>query len=257
MTFKPRQWSPSEIEQLKEAVKTQTWAEIATRFQCSERAVRDKASALGIRKYLLHKANAGLDLRIHEYSETHGIKKAAEHFKKTIDAIKNARRRVADRREVINKTFSSSERHRKFRLSCYRWAHRYGFGHEAEEFASIAMIQTLEGRNTTIQNLAKDYLDKKWKTRKGSAEASAISLEASQDEVATLPDPELDLFTILDRLGVKGIERAALLMRFKLGMELKEIGRYFGLTEAWASKTVKLIIEKFINGDKKVYQRNG
>ena len=257
MKFKPRQWSPNEVEQLKEVVKTRTWAEIAKRFGCSERTVRDKAKELGIRKYLLNKADSGLDLRIHEYSERHGIKQAAEHFKKTVDAVKNARRRVSDKRAMIRDGFTSKERFRKFRLACFKWAHKYGFRHEAEEFASIAMIQTLEGRNTTIQNLAKDYLSKKWKSYNGNAESNAVSLEASQDEAATLPDPELDLFTILDRLGVKGIERAAFLMRFKLGMELREIGRYFGLTESWASKAIKPVIEKFINGDKKVYQRNG
>lgn len=256
MKFKPREWSPSEVEQLKEAVKTQTWAEIAERFQCSERSVRDKANTLGIRKYLLNKANAGLDLRIHEYSETHGIKKAAEHFKKTIDAIKNARRRVADRREVINKTFSSSERHRKFRLSCYRWAHRYGFGHEAEEFASIAMIQTLEGRNTTIQNLAKDYLDKKWKSHKGKSEADTVSLEAAKNAEAPAIEPSMDLFAIADRLSLTGTHRAVFLMYFKSAMTHLEIGRYFGFTESWSAHITGEILKRLESGTR-IFQEFG
>lgn len=255
MKFKPREWSPSEIEQLKEAVKTQTWTEIAAQFHCSERAVRDKANALGIRKYILNKASSSLDFRIHEYSETHGIKQAAKRFKKTIDAIKSARRRIADKRKFINKSFSSSERHRKFRLSCYRWARRYGFSHEAEEFASIAMIQTLEGRNTTIQNLAKDYLSRKWKSYNGRAESNAISLEAAKNVEAPVSEPELDLFAIADKLSLTGTKRAVFLMYFKSAMTHLEIGRYFGLTESWSSYITVEILEKIsashVNGKTK------
>lgn len=236
------EWSKEKISELRALVKTHTWQQIAAHFGVGERSLRKKAKELGVRKYILNKADSGKDLRVNRFSEEHGVRKASEYYKMTVDEVKNSRKRVRAKRERINQVFTQ-KRFEKFRGKCYAVAQSLDFDHEAEDFASWAMVATLEGRNSTIENLAKDYMD--W--RRPFLWSETIKEEEDPEEPGVIlvapmpPDTGGKLFAMADHLQLTFQERLIFLLHYREGMEMAEIAMYFGVTHSRVSQILTVI----------------
>lgn len=257
--YEARKWTDEELADLRRMVKTHTWEEIGAHIGCSERTARAKANALGLRKYILHMTDPRQDQKLHAHSEQHGIQSTAEKFGVSTDHVKQARRRIHNKRREITDMFSDPERARRFRFACYKQARAMGIGYDAEEFAGWAIIKTLEGRNTTIKNLCLDYIREEFGREDSGSnevrEAIRWAMPLKED-----PDPEVpgvvvasterkrsQLFAVADKLGLDLRHRTLFLLHYREGLYLEEAAMYLGVSAGRASQMMSWILDRLTN----------
>lgn len=259
--FEARQWSEEELVQLREMVKTKTWAEMAQHFNCHEKTVRAKMHELGLRKTILNKADSAHDLRVSAFSHDHGVRAAANHFDMSIDEVKNSRRRVRERREQVCQEMTR-EKYEKFRKACYYAAHGKGMYHEkADDFVGWAMVKLLEGRSNPIPKyLIGEYIGEligkkdspNSAVRQAMAYAKHITEEYDEDDPGViLAAPEASdfdnrLFAMADALELSVKQRLIFLLHYRDGMGQEELGKYFGFSGGRVSQLLAEVKERLV-----------
>lgn len=199
------------------------------------------------------KSDSATDLRIFSYSETYGVAKAALHYSITIDMVKNARRRVREKRATIAKSFTSEE-HEMFRKACYGAAYSVNLKHEAEDFASWAIIKRLEGRSATPKQFVLDYLREQYGNgkdhpKKQSRWATPIKEDTDPETEGVVVAAKDDaptygrLFAMADLLKLDLKKRVIFLLYYKDGYEASEIAHYIGVAKPSVFKQLDLIHE--------------
>jgi len=255
-----RVWTDEELSVLKDLVQTHTWKQIGEHFNCHPDAARLKAKTLGLRKKILVKAKTAEDNELFNYSEEHGIIAAAARYQVSKDQVKNARRRVQERRKEAHEQMDG-EYFYKFRNICMKTARNKNFAHLAEDFADWAVLKVLEGRSTrNTEFLIADYIrgifGKVGNTgnleRRAEHNAKGIVEDYDEDGLSiTVAAPQNEnkegiLFAILDELRQSGVERAVFLMFYRDGMSQEIIGKYFGFSHTRISQILRVVKDQII-----------
>lgn len=240
-------WTPEEIKLLKGLVKTHTYEQMAEIFKRSADAIRWKVHKLSLRKYILHKTSSARNLEIFTTSERIGVRKTAAKFRISVDAVKNARRRVLKIRAQVKEDMTP-DRFNKIRFRCFRVASQMGFGSEAEEFAGWVIVKLLEGRDASIENLAKDYLEAL--LVRGFRRSVPIVEDPESDEegvVVAAPEPERyqgnpnSLVDLATKLKLRPNYRLCFLLHYNEGFAHSKIAMYLKISESRVSQMLKKI----------------
>lgn len=140
---------------------------------------------------------------------------------------------------------------RKFRKKAEARARRSRLKHEAEDFASEAMLKSLEGSSASIDELWIDYLrtnygDTRSKYRKDQKRLYPKNVDHKTKLVSTEETGREVNFGCIQRLICENgswfsqRDRAALTLKYKWGLTSSEIAEAFGVTPS----TVTLIFKE-------------
>lgn len=137
-----------------------------------------------------------------------------------------------------------AERFRTIQKAATERATRGNFPNEAQDFAQYAAMKIAGGRKAKMSQLFTDYLREKFgDVRDDAAKAVQALRYAEQAGYMDVTDMELpadtqgtdlDFFALLGDLEQR--DRAILVLRHKWGMDLKEIGEVFGVSEGRVSQ---------------------
>jgi len=255
-------WTEDEINRLRELVKVKTLPHIATDLGRDAQQVRYQIRKLGLSTKVPWERPITEVRKIKKFSDTHGVRAAAEKFKLTVDVVKNIRRRHVREMDTIVDELNP-EALMKLRKRAAWHATAKGRPEHGEDFGSMAVIRRMTHETFNLDYLWIEYLRETFgntKTDKGLAEvmARARTVEVNEDPDFESESPGIQVAGVDGRevIGTPSFEALAVRYKFKddnrtifflhfqWGMSQDEIATILDVTPSRISQKITNIMLK-------------
>lgn len=254
-------WTNEELEKMRKLAREErrTLPEIAEALGRGFQEVRWQFRKMGLRTFSPGERTLAEQARVYRYSETHGVKDAAEHFKLTADVVKNIRRRYVDRVAKLGEGLDPAALV-KIRRYAHAHACKRGYPSHAEDFAAYVTILKLQRDGVIIDQVWVDYA--KHTFGDFTTGSGRLEYKSNMQYAEIVDEPDFDspspgvqvtggdgreLFgrlkfeEIVDMLGLEGDDRVFFFLYFKWGLTMDEIGEAHGVTTQRVSQKMQKV----------------